>query len=882
MSTAPFRQPSGGASLLIALSSSTKTVLVIGHNRLAASRAYAALDADCRVIVIGHGIDDACPEIRYRVQHNQVTYRTATTDSEAESAFRESVDSGITFATITDSSVDDNRPLCSTKTLVDLARSLNIPINVTDRPEFCDYTFPTTHRFARSDDNASPLQIAVTTNSKGCRLASRIKREMIAHLPAQIGNAVHNIGLLRSRAKRYVSRMKLERTTSQSSLSEELADLDNLNAAVPQLHHHQSVEDVPEKALRRMRWVAQISEYWPLEYLAKMDEASIDSLLDAYGEPHQPSTPKVEVDAKEWPVVPSANDRHALGSERKGHIVLVGAGLGSPELLTIAAYRALMTADLVLSDKLVPAAVLKLIPKSTEVRIARKFPGNAEGAQAELMNWAVEGARAGKVVVRCELKQGDPFVYGRGGEEVVHFRAHGYEAVVVPGISSAMSAPLMAGIPVTQRGASDSYLLCTGVGRGGKALSVPEYVRARTLVILMGVARLAELVSSLDGLGYPAIIPVAIIEQASSSSQRVVMSTLKDIVAAYSSAGEQRPPGMIVVGWTILSLHGQSGDMTVLDDNAESQDEDRVKRWLNGKLSIVNEGPGTAWDEWLKEVSRPVVLPPMSSDEPVPAPAIEVAASEELSATTVPGLIPPTPALSTASSPQPSPLEAGPSTPAPAPAVPAATVVQDSPLAATLTSLIELAKLGNWHSLSHAALNAETMFAQVDAADKLWEGVYTFSALSDILIDNVPGAQATLIRAPTVVRDRLGTVVQCYAYKQYKDALQALALLESHPHSLINESVTHVFDGVVAALQNKILGKALNVVAVSCSAVPVSTVSESVGVSHDKLVTFLKDLNWRFSDDGQVVYPLTSSTATAAQQPGIQNIASSIYLLEAN
>lgn len=206
------------------------------------------------------------------------------------------------------------------------------------------------------------------------------------------------------------------------------------------------------------------------------------------------------------------------------------------------------------------------------------------------------------------MKQGDPFVYGRGGEEVIHFRQHGYEAVVVPGISSAMSAPLMAGIPVTQRGASDSYLLCTGVGRGGKALSVPAYVRSRTLVILMGVARLAELVSSLGTLGYPSNVPVAIIEQASSPSQRVVMSTLKDIVSAYNMAGEQRPPGMIVVGWTILSLQGNTGDMSALDDGGEQHDQERVQKWLNGRLSIVSEGCGNAWNDWLKEVSRPVIL----------------------------------------------------------------------------------------------------------------------------------------------------------------------------------------------------------------------------------------------------------------------------------
>ena len=205
------------------------------------------------------------------------------------------------------------------------------------------------------------------------------------------------------------------------------------------------------------------------------------------------------------------------------------------------------------------------------------------------------------------MKQGDPFVYGRGGEEVIHFRTNGYEPVVVPGISSAMSGPLMAGIPVTQRGASDSYLLCTGVGRGGKKLSVPSYVRSRTLVILMGVARLSELVENLNSLGYPPSVPVAIIEQASSPSQRVVMSCMKDIVEAYTSAGEQRPPGMIVVGWTILSLRG-SGDMNVLDDNGEQSDGQRISNWLNDKQWIISEGCGSAWEDWLKDISRPVVI----------------------------------------------------------------------------------------------------------------------------------------------------------------------------------------------------------------------------------------------------------------------------------
>ncbi|TIA69076.1 hypothetical protein E3P92_03734 [Wallemia ichthyophaga] len=919
-----YKSPAGHGSLLIALNSTNKSLIVIGHNSLAASRSFAGLDAGCNVVVIGCGLDSACDEIKFRVSADQIEYLTATSHSQLEAAFRSCCTrTSTTIATITDCGINDshdNSP--SIHSLVQLSHSLNIPINVTDHPLLCDFSFPTSHRFSLPDGSPSPLQLAVTTNSKGCRLASRIKRETIALLPKNIGSAVHNIGLLRSRAKRYLSRMKLERTTSQSSLSEELADFDNLNAAVPQLSRDNTTEHASDKALRRMRWVAQISEYWPLEHLAKMDEADIDSLLDAYGEPHQPRTPKTEF-VPQWPL-PPPHDRHALSlappqspKPRKGHIVLVGAGLGSPELLTIAAYRALKTADLVLSDKLVPAAVLKVVPQSTEVRIARKFPGNAEGAQAELMQWAVDGARSGQVVVR--LKQGDPFVYGRGGEEVIHFRREGYEAVVVPGLSSAMAAPLMGGIPVTQRGASDSFLLCTGVGRGGRVLSVPEYARARTLTILMGVARLRELVESLAQLSYPPFVPVAVIEQASSPSQRVVMSTLDGIVKAYEGAGDQRPPGMIVVGWSILSLHGEHGDLSVLDEDAEKHDQERVHRWLNGKLSIITEGPGRAWDEWLKEVERPVTalallryryrlimsLRHLSRYHKHPSlhKPKKIMDDTEISATTVPGLIPPTPALSRANSPQQSPLEAGPVTPAaPSPVGGSGTgnnITEDSPLASPFASLLDLARHSHWGALSHAAFTIETVYA-VSAQDALWEGVHAFGALAQLMAESeVPVALNTLDRCPAPASpsaqkagaiEGLRIVAHHYSARCYTDALKALSQLKKEMEvkvdgyaPLINESTTRVFADAVGALQDSTFSRILNVLAKTCSALPLTTVGESVGwfVGQKELVGVLKKLNWRLSDDGLVVYP-TYQPTQSSDPLSIQNVATSVFLLESN
>jgi len=164
-------------------------------------------------------------------------------------------------------------------------------------------------------------------------------------------------------------------------------------------------------------------------------------------------------------------------------------------------------------------------------------------------------------------------VYGRAGDEILYFRKHGFESIVVPGVSSAIAGPTFAGIPVTQRGVAESMVLCTGVGRQGKSCRLPGYVRSRTLVLLMGVARLDSLLQALlddnvtpslrEGEQYPSYLPIAVIERASMPDQRVISATLETISAAMTVVGEQRPPGMIVVGWSVLALH-RDGDVECL------------------------------------------------------------------------------------------------------------------------------------------------------------------------------------------------------------------------------------------------------------------------------------------------------------------------------
>jgi uroporphyrin-III C-methyltransferase len=174
-----------------------------------------------------------------------------------------------------------------------------------------------------------------------------------------------------------------------------------------------------------------------------------------------------------------------------GRITLAGCGPGDPRLLTLAAHAALADADVVISDLIAPPALRALAPARATFFIADKVPGNADSAQASVNAWALEALRRGANVVR--LKAGDPFLYGRGGEEVVFFARHGYTAAVIPGVCTATAAPLLAGIPVTHRGSANQVLVSTGQGRGGSLPPLSPFVEGRTLVLLMAVARIPRL-----------------------------------------------------------------------------------------------------------------------------------------------------------------------------------------------------------------------------------------------------------------------------------------------------------------------------------------------------------------------------------------------------
>jgi len=243
---------------------------------------------------------------------------------------------------------------------------------------------------------------------------------------------------------------------------------------------------------------------------------------------------------------------HAASSGKLGSITLVGAGPGDPDLLTLGALKAIHAADLVIADRLVSKEILALI--KSELKIAQKYPGCAHDAQNEIYRWCAEGLVEGKKIVR--LKIGDPFVFGRGGEEVLELRKFGVEAKVIPGISSALAGPLAAGIPVTHRGVANRVVFCTGMGKEESIPDIPAYHPEQTCVFLMAVGRLKALTDDLTKGGYPSTTPVGIIERATTPHERTIRGTIEDIVIL-ASEEKIRPPSVIVVGEAVNVLSKQ-------------------------------------------------------------------------------------------------------------------------------------------------------------------------------------------------------------------------------------------------------------------------------------------------------------------------------------
>jgi uroporphyrinogen III methyltransferase/synthase len=323
-----------------------------------------------------------------------------------------------------------------------------------------------------------------------------------------------------------------------------------------------------------------------------------------------------------------------LSTPEPGRVYLVGAGPGDPGLLTARALELIATADVILYDRLIPAAALDGARAEAEVLFVGKEGGGPSVPQEQTEALILDRARAGRTVVR--LKGGDPFVFGRGGEEALALREAGIPFEIVPGITSGVAAASYAGIPVTHRGLATAVALVTGHTRtgadeprvdgeagGGEAggpaaasdLDWPALAAfPGTLVFYMGVRQLPQIAESLIAAGRPADEPVAIVERGTLPDQRTVSGTLQSI-AEIADRKQVRAPAITVVG-PVAGLAEQLGWR-----------EDRDRYPLRGRTVAVTRARAQASGlaQRLEELGASVVQAPVIRTRPLHGPAPELA-----------------------------------------------------------------------------------------------------------------------------------------------------------------------------------------------------------------------------------------------------------------
>ncbi|MFD1384675.1 uroporphyrinogen-III C-methyltransferase [Rhodanobacter aciditrophus] len=230
-----------------------------------------------------------------------------------------------------------------------------------------------------------------------------------------------------------------------------------------------------------------------------------------------------------------------------GKVYLIGAGPGDPDLLTMKAHRLLLSADVVLYDRLVGEQIIAMIPDSAEKLYVGKAKSLHSLPQEEINSLLAKKAKEGKVVVR--LKGGDPFIFGRGGEELEELVEEQVPFEVVPGVTAAAGCAAYAGIPLTHRDYAQSVRFLTGhLKDGSTELPWEELVHpAQTLVIYMGLTGLESISQSLIRFGMRPSMPVAVVEKGTSANQRVFTSTMKDIHQVVLD-NEVKSPALLIIG----------------------------------------------------------------------------------------------------------------------------------------------------------------------------------------------------------------------------------------------------------------------------------------------------------------------------------------------
>lgn len=268
--------------------------------------------------------------------------------------------------------------------------------------------------------------------------------------------------------------------------------------------------------------------------------------------PQTPLTDRVRELAQQLKIVVSHYDAAGLARGRRGRVILVGGGPGTTGLLTLDACQALLDADVVFYDRLAPTEDLPRLAPGVELVDVGKLPYHHPTSQQQIQELIIDRARRGQTVVR--LKGGDPYVFGRGGEEVRACRDAGVDVHVVPGVTSAVAVPAAAGIPVTHRGISRAFTVWSGhVPPTPDELSTLARLPS-TLVILMGMASLTQTVTGLVGAGMSPDTPAAVVERGFSAAQRTIAGRLVELPRLVGAAGVASP-AVVVIG-EVVALAG--------------------------------------------------------------------------------------------------------------------------------------------------------------------------------------------------------------------------------------------------------------------------------------------------------------------------------------
>ncbi|ALF58931.1 siroheme synthase CysG [Psychrobacter urativorans] len=413
------------------------------------------------------------------------------------------------------------------------ATELNIPVNVVDTPHLCDFIFP-----AIVDRN--PIVIGISSNGKAPVLARLLRARLETLIPQGYGKLAKLAGEFRHEVKAKIPTLTGRRQFWERAFEGQVSELifaGNETQAAVQLQ-----ADLDHTAMQ----ISKSAE------LSNVQTLSLQEKNEA-------------IQSEKQPV---------------GEVYIVGAGPGDPELLTFKALRLMQQADIVFYDALVSPQVLDLCRRDADKVYVGKKRSNHAVAQLGINELLVNAAKEGRRVVR--LKGGDPFIFGRGGEEIESLRAHHIPYQVVPGITAANAAASYAGIPLTHRDHSQSVRFVTGFLKAGAPNgNFKNFLNTdETVVFYMGLHSLARLTEGLIDAGRAADTPIAIVSNASMPNQQVLTGTIGTIVALQEQA--QLPtPALLIMG-DVVALHHDLAWYNVNHQQHNQNVSDTHENWLRG------------------------------------------------------------------------------------------------------------------------------------------------------------------------------------------------------------------------------------------------------------------------------------------------------------